>query len=92
MLALYNFQILYDFSLLFPQIDGDALRTSWEALLNKPVTEWKENVDVEKVGAKDQHIWKFFVLFDRFKPRGNFYNIVKSLVIFSDVNKFNIKF
>lgn len=85
------FQILYDFDLLFPQIDGNALHKNWKVLLNKSLVDWKENVDVNKVAAKDENIWKFFVLFDRFKSRGNFYNVIKSLVIFSEVNDSNVK-
>lgn len=58
----------------------------WDDLLITPLCDWKENVDVTKVASKDDNIWKFFVLFDRFKNgRSRFYISIRSLIIFSEV-------
>lgn len=77
---------MYDFDLFFKNVDGNALRSKWDTLLRRPLQDWKENIDVTKVATKDENIWKFFALFDKFKPnRSHFYNIIKSLLIFSEV-------
>lgn len=79
-------QILYDFGLCFPTIEQNALISKWIDLLLTPLSEWKENIDMAQIAAKDEIIWKFFALFDRFKAkRSNFYTAIKSLIIFSEV-------
>lgn len=71
---------------MYENIDENSLRKKWDLLLSRPLQEWKENIDMTKVAAQDDDIWKFFALFDKFKGnRINFYNAIKSVVIFSEV-------
>lgn len=63
----------------------------WDQLLVTPISDWKENVDVSAIPAKDENIWKFFVLFDKFKnPRARFYTTIKSMIVFSAVKHLNM--
>lgn len=79
-------QVLHDFRLFCTNIDPDALRKRWAELLVVPLSEWKENVDFTEVASKDDNIWKFFILFDRFKKnRSKFYKLIRSLIVFSEV-------
>lgn len=79
-------QVSYDFALFFPSVDAKALHKVWDQLLITPISDWKENVDVSAVPTKDDNVWKFFILFNRFKSvRSRFYINIKSLIVFSKV-------
>lgn len=91
MISIFGFflrgvQILFDFGLFFPSIDTKALHKMWNQLLATPISDWKDNVDMSIIPAKDDNIWKLFVLFDKFKnSRSRFYTNIKSLIVFSTV-------
>lgn len=78
-------QILYDFHLLFGNIDENALATQWDDLHNKPLSSFSEIVDTKKVQTTNVKVWQIITTFMSLKPRGNFWKALSFLIIFSAV-------
>lgn len=81
----FLFQILYDFKLLFEHINDNALEQKWDALHNKPLSEFKDFVSMDKIPTTDVKIWQMMTTFKRLKPRGGVWKFAKSLITFSEV-------
>lgn len=82
-------QILFDFGVLFDHIAGDSLEKKWDILNDKPLSEYKENIDLEKVRTTDVAVWQLITIIMALKPRGDFWKALSSLIIFSEVRSYS---
>lgn len=78
-------QILYDFHLLFENIDEKALEKKWDDLHDQPLSCFKEKIETDKIPTLNIKVWQFITTYMSLKPRGNFWNALSSLIIFSPV-------
>lgn len=79
------FQILYDFELLFENIDGKSLEKKWDVLHSKPLSEFKDKVDLNKVPTSNIQVWQLIVTFLSLKYRGDCWKSLTQLIVFSKV-------
>lgn len=88
MFFFYTFdQILYDFHVLFGHIDENALEKKWDDLHDKPLSFFKDKIDTKKIPTTNIKVWQIITTLMSLKPRGNFWNGLSSLIIFSEVRK-----
>lgn len=80
-----SFQILYDFKLLFEQINDKALELKWDTLHNKPLSEFENLIDIKKISTTDIKLWQLITTFNSLKPRGDVWKLLSSLIIISEV-------
>lgn len=79
------FQISFDFRLLFEGIDDKSLEKKWDTLHDKPLSEFKDQIDLNKVPISDASVWQFITTCITLKPRGDFWKSFSSFMTFTDV-------
>lgn len=78
-------QILHDFNVLFTSINGKSLEQKWDDLHDKPLSEFKDKIDTNKIPTTNVEVWQLITTIMALKTRGNFWNGLSSLIIFSAV-------
>lgn len=87
------FQLLFDFSLMFPEVNDQALIGQWDKIEKKPFEMYQIDInDEDPIFNCDSELHSFF-LYLKMLPthKIKFKNAVKSFMVFSQVKRI-IKF
>lgn len=78
---------MYDFCILFDNVNDKSLEEKWDTLHDKPLSEFKDLVNLDKIPTVDVSFWKFVATFMTLKPRGDIWKLLPTIVNFSKVTK-----
>lgn len=71
---------------MFTGIDHNALEKKWEMLHDRPLSDFKDQIDMNKIPTTDISVWQFLTTCMQLKVRGDFWKLLQSLIIFSNVS------
>lgn len=89
-LIFHSLKILYDFHIMFENIDDKSLEKKWDVLHDKPLSDFKDQIDMDKIPTVNIRVWQLVTTIMTLKPRGNIWNGLSSVITFSEVRKLKI--
>lgn len=81
-----DFQILYDFEILFKTVDGDALLNIWPTITSKPCAEFETNIDGIVCPFNDGNLLNLLTWLRLFSNKRTLMKtLLNNFIVFSDV-------